>query len=80
MHTTVQRWGDSLAIRIPGPLAEQAGLGDGGLVDLDVEAGTLHVRPVATPSDTLDALLAGVTDENRHDEADAGGPVGREAW
>lgn len=80
MHTRVQRWGNSLAIRIPKPLADQVGFDQGGLVDLDVTEGTLNVRPVAPAAYTLDALLAGVTDANQHDETDTGGAVGREAW
>lgn len=80
MRAKIQRWGNSLALRIPKPVAEQAGLGQGGLVELDVEAGALRVRPVAPPAYTLDALLAGVTDENRHAETESGGAVGEEAW
>ena len=80
MRAKIQRWGNSLALRIPKPVAEQAGLGQGGLVELDVEAGALRVRRVAPPAYTLDALLAGVTDENRHAETESGGAVGEEAW
>lgn len=80
MHARIQRWGNSLALRIPRPLAEQAGLGQGGLVAIEVEDGGLSVRPVAPPAYTLDALLAGVTDTNRHDETDTGSPVGEERW
>jgi antitoxin MazE len=80
MHTKVQRWGNSLAVRIPRAIAEQVGLSQGALVDLDVEAGALSVRPVAPAEYTLDALLAGITDENRHDEVGTGGPQGEEAW
>ena len=80
MHTKIQRWGNSLAVRIPKPVADQIGLGQGALVDLDVESGALRVRPVAPAEYTLDGLLAGVTDENRHGETETGGPVGQEAW
>jgi antitoxin MazE len=80
MHTKVQRWGNSLAVRIPKAIADQVGLSQGALVDLGVEAGALSVRPVSPPEYCLDALLAAVTDENRHDEIDTGGPLGEEAW
>jgi len=79
MRTTVRRWGNSLALRIPKALAEQAGIGPGGLVDLEVEGRVLSIRPVMPGSD-LDGLLAGITDDNLHGEIDAGGPVGDEAW
>jgi antitoxin MazE len=29
---------------------------------------------------TLDELVAGITEENKHDESDWGEPVGNEAW
>ena len=80
MQTKIQRWGNSLAVRIPKLLAEQVGLGKGGLVDLEADAGVLHLRPVTPLAYTLDALLAGVTDDNRHSEADTGASVGEEAW
>jgi antitoxin MazE len=80
MHAKVQRWGNSLALRIPKPLAQEVGLGPGGLVDLQVDGGALTIRPVATPGYDLHELLAGVTDENKHDEVEAGDAVGDEAW
>jgi antitoxin MazE len=80
MHAKVQRWGNSLAVRIPKSIAEQVGLGQGALVDLEVEGGALNVRPVAPAEYTLDALLGSITDENRHDEVGTAGPVGSEAW
>lgn len=80
MQTKIQRWGNSLALRIPKPLAEQVGLCQGGLVDLRVEEGALSLRPIAPSEYDLDALLDLITDENRHDEIDTGGPVGDEVW
>ena len=80
MQTKIQRWGNSLALRIPKPLAEQVGLSRGGLVDLRVEEGALTLRPVAPAEYDLDALLDLITDENRHDEIDTGGSVGDEVW
>ena len=80
MQTKIQRWGNSLALRIPKLLAEQVGLSQGGLVDLRVEEGVLSLRPVAPPVYDLETLVAQITDENSHDEVDFGNPVGKEAW
>lgn len=77
MPTRVQRWGSSLAVRIPKPLAERIGLRPGALVDLEAEGGALRVRPAEY---TLDGLLNAVTDENLHREVDTGGSAGGEAW
>ena len=41
----VQRWGNSLAVRIPAPLAKQLDVEEGTAIDVAVERGTLVVRP-----------------------------------
>jgi antitoxin MazE len=78
MKGTVQRWGNSLAIRIPRAYARDLSVDDGSEVELRVDGPSLIVTPSSTPS--LDALLAGITDENLHAEVDTGPCVGREAW
>lgn len=80
MRTSVQKWGNSLAIRIPKPLAEDSRLLHGTEVELTVERGRLVAKPLHRPRHTLDALLAGVTPRNRHREIDTGSPLGRELW
>ncbi len=80
MRTRIQRWGHSLALRIPKPFAEEVKLDERVEVDLRVANGKLLVTPVAKPARTLDELLAGVTKRNLHGEVPAGPPVGREVW
>ena len=80
MQATVQKWGNSLAVRIPKAVAAQIGVSQGAPVDLHVEDGTLRVRRAAPPEVRLDDLLAAVTSDNRHDEDDPGASVGAEAW
>ena len=80
MHSKVQKWGNSLAIRIPRAFALELGLQDDAPVDLSLREGSVVVAPVRRPTYTLDELLAGVTPRNRHMEADFGGSVGIEAW
>lgn len=79
MTTTVQRWGNSLAIRIPKVFALEAGLEENTEVEIGVRGGTLVVRP-ARKDWTLDELLAGITSSNIHGAADWGGATGREVW
>lgn len=78
MKTKIQKWGNSLAIRVPKSFAVHCGIEDGSVVDLSVRDGDLVVAPVTERKYTLDELLAGVTDENRHAEVDFGPPVGKE--
>jgi antitoxin MazE len=80
MHARVQRWGNSLALRIPKPIAEMTELAEGADVDLSLEDGRLVVTPLKQPRYTLEELLADVTEENLHGEIDFGPGVGKEGW
>lgn len=79
MKAKVQRWGNSLAIRIPKAYAADLRVEAGSAVDLEIVAAKLVVTPEAPPP-TLDALLARVTPDDVHDETDVGPAVGREPW
>ncbi|MEO7794844.1 MAG: AbrB/MazE/SpoVT family DNA-binding domain-containing protein [Thermoanaerobaculia bacterium] len=80
MNAKIQKWGNSLGLRIPKPFADQVGLEAQGEVELTLVHGTLVIRPLQPPAFTLEGLLAGVTKRNRHDEVESGAPVGREGW
>jgi antitoxin MazE len=80
MKTRIQKWGHSLALRIPKALAIETGLDQDAFVDLALVDGKLIVTPVRTPSITLEQLLADITDENQHAEYDTGEAVGNEVW
>lgn len=80
MKTRVQKWGNSLALRIPKSFATEAGLGKDTPVELSFTKGKLVIQPLAEKPLTLDELLRGVTDENLHGEWDTGPAVGKEAW
>jgi antitoxin MazE len=77
--TRVQKWGNSLGLRIPKSVAAEAKVGEGCPVELSIEKGALLVRPLRRRY-TLDELLAKVTKGNIHGELSSGAPVGREAW
>lgn len=73
--TTVQKWGNSLAVRIPKDVAEEIHIEQGSLMELRVavEEGTITLVPKKTRKKySLDELLSGVTTENRHHEIDFG--------
>ena len=80
MKTRVQKWGNSLALRIPKSFAEEAGLRANGAVELSLVAGTLVVQPAKPQPVTLDELLRGVTKDNVPREWDTGPVAGKEAW
>ena len=78
MKTRVQKWGNSLALRIPRAFAAEAGFRANGTVELSLVKGLLVVRPVTPEQPTLDELLRGVTDENIPNEWFTGPAVGKE--
>ena len=80
MRTKIQRWGNSLGLRIPKLLAEESGVYAGSEVELSVENGDLIVRPARSIRYRLKDLLEEISDENLHGEVDTGEAVGREAW
>lgn len=80
MRIRVQKWGNSLALRIPRSFALETALDTGAEVDLTLEQGRLVVTPLPRPGHTLDEMLARVTPENLHGEVDTGPAHGAEAW
>jgi len=78
--TKVQKWGNSLGLRIPKSFAQEASVEEGSAVDLSVSDGQLVIRPVRQERYELQKLLAAVTEENLHSEVSTGKPQGREAW
>ena len=80
MHTRIQRWGNSLGLRIPRSFAVEAQVEEGTTVDLSVENGSLLVRPLRARKYALRALLRKMNPRNLHGEVSAGERIGREAW
>jgi antitoxin MazE len=80
VQTRIQRWGNSLGLRIPRSFAEEAGVEAGSEVDLSLRDGDLVVKPARRRTYRLKELLEIITAKNLHGEADTGRPVGREVW
>jgi antitoxin MazE len=75
----IVKWGNSLAVRIPGKYAKDLGLEEGMTLDVSLVVRNLVPHPRSGPY-TLDELVAGIPPENRHGETDWGEAVGKEAW
>ena len=80
MRTKVDKWGNSLGLRIPKSFAEEARIAEGSTVELTLDNGRLVVRAVPVARYTLEELMAGITDPNRHGEVNMGRAVGNEGW
>jgi antitoxin MazE len=79
MRTRIQKWGNSLAVRIPKPFAEGAGLSLSTEVEVSLENGSVRVEAVRHRW-RLRQLLDGVTRKNRRSEVNTGPRAGRESW
>jgi antitoxin MazE len=80
LKARIQKWGNSLALRIPKPLAEKASLRENSVVDVTVRSGKLLVVAIEEPQPTLEDLVAKITPRNWHAEIETGKPVGNEVW
>ena len=80
MKARIQKWGNSLALRIPKPFAEESNLHEDTAVDVSVRAGKLVVVAIEEPELTLKDLVAKITRSNRHAEVETGKAVGNEVW
>ncbi len=80
MITSVQKWGNSLALRIPKTYAAETQIHDGSAVEISLQQGKLIITPVRTKIYSLDELLKDITPENQHDCIETGTPMGREIW
>jgi antitoxin MazE len=78
MQAQVLKWGNSLAVRIPKPVAEDALFKVGDPLEISVGAdGIVQLQRVGAMP-TLSELVAQITPENRYEEISAGAETGRE--
>ncbi len=79
-ESTISKWGNSLAVRIPLAIAKQASLGEGDCVSLTLNRdGGIVLRPTRRKYKLSD-LVARITPKNRHRETDWGPRQGEESW
>ena len=77
--STVAKWGNSLAIRIPKNIADKINLKEGTAISIDVNDNNIVITPTK-PKYSLEELLAGASSEDFDGEYDWGEPVGEEVW
>lgn len=80
MITRVQKWGNSLGVRIPRAYADEIRIESGSSVKVAVRGDALVVTPVRRSAYRLSELLRQVKRSNLHGEVTTGRAVGRESW
>ena len=80
MQTYIQKWGNSLALRIPGIFAENLKIAEGSLVEVSSDNNKIIIVPLPKPRYNLEELLNGISEDNIHKEVDTGIPQGNEIW
>ncbi len=80
MQGVVKKWGNSAAVRIPAAVLDAAHVRLDQPVDVREEGGRIIIEPLQPAHYDLDALVAGITDDNRHELVETGKPAGREIW
>ncbi len=78
MHSQVQKWGNSLGIRIPKTLAKKLHLHSGSKVEVDAKD---HCLIITKSNSELDILLDGINSSNYHKESfEDDRKIGKESW
>lgn len=83
MKTKAQKWGNSLAVRVPRDVAREVGLQPDDPVEMEVVKGRIVLTPTARSQPAyydLGALVRKISPRNRYRETDFGKPEGREVW
>ena len=77
MKTMVQKWGNSLGIRIPSVYVKEFDLKGGSSVEITRKNGNIVIVP---KRNTLEELLSRVDDKNIQEYIDTGSNLGKEEW
>ena len=78
MTSKIQKWGNSLGIRIPKSIIEKANLNENSEVEIENKDGAIIIFPRQKKL-SLDTLLSEITKDNLHQESDDE-VEGREVW
>jgi antitoxin MazE len=78
LKVKVQKWGNSLGVRIPQSIAKTAGIESDSEVEMEIKENAILLKPIKKYS--LESLISKISGENLHKEIDTGSPVGNEIW
>lgn len=79
-NSSIKKWGNSLAIRIPSSVVQDLALSENSSVLITSNGVIATIQPQKRKKVTLNELVAAITPDNIHNEVDWGRPVGKEIW
>jgi antitoxin MazE len=79
MRAKAQKWGNSLAVRIPKAIADEAGIREQEEIDVQIKNKIISIRR-SHKEPNLSQLIKAIKPENLHGEIDFGARQGNEAW
>lgn len=80
MIAVVNKWGNSLGLRIPKMMVEESGISEGSELDISFDKGVIMLKPRKRKKYELKTLLEGINESNLHGEILTGDSVGNEIW
>ncbi len=80
INSSIKKWGNSLAIRIPASVVQDLALSENSSVLITSNGVIATIQPQKRKKVTLNELVAAITPDNIHNEVDWGRPVGKEIW
>ena len=75
--STIKKWGNSLAVRIPSVVDQDLGLSENSMIQISSDGAVATIKPKISKKVSLRELVDGITSDNRHQEVDWGKPVGK---
>jgi antitoxin MazE len=79
METKIQKWGNSLAVRLPKAFADQTGIEDGSIIRILLQNGKIVLVPIKDRESRLESMLEQIDESTIHNEIDFGMPIGKES-
>ena len=78
MQVALNKWGNSVGLRMPNSILLELGIGCGNKLDIKVENGKAVMEPVDDKKDRLAKLLKAIKPDNLHGESITGVTMGNE--
>ena len=78
MQVALNKWGNSVGLRIPNSRLHELGIGCGNKLEIKVENGKAVMEPIDDKKDRLTELLKAIKPDNLHSEAITGAAIGNE--